>query len=127
MRGMLKEIQEMNLKDGRRYWRLNIDGKAYSLWDEDMAEHLNEETEIEYDFKNSGKYRNITEIRPADSGSNPGYKNPEIPEKDLQVVRMSALKSSVKLIEGLEEELDRKVDLTLETAGKFEKYIAGEG
>jgi len=131
MRGMLKEIQEMDLKDGRRYWRLNIDGRVYSLWDEDMAEHLNEEMEIEYEFKNSGKYRNITEIRPVNPGSNPsnnpGYKNPEISEKDLQVIRMSSLKSAVSLLADLDGELDGKVDLTLEIAEKFERYIVGKG
>ena len=125
MRGLLKEIQEKNLPDGRRYWRLNIDGRAYSLWDEDMADKLNEEMEVEYDFKNSGKYRNITEIGPY--SNNPGsMQNPGIPEKDLQVIKMSSLKSAVNLLADLDGELDKKVDLTLDTAGKFEKYLTGK-
>ena len=119
MKGLIENLWENQDRKGRRYLVVEIGGERYSLWDEERMNGLEEGLVVEYEWKQAGKYRNITSIEPepAYSASARGRR------RDRDMVRMSCLKSATALIASVELEPEKKGDTTLELAKKFERYI----
>jgi len=120
VQGKVNKIWENESKDGRKYWVLSIDGKRYSVWDEDYIKGLDEGSFVEYSCKKSGRYNNITDLKKINTDDS--YLN----RKDEQIIRMSCLKSASELLMGIEMEPDKKADIAIGIARKFQKYVKGE-
>lgn len=129
-RGKIEHIWENELQDGRMYLSLIIDGEKYSLWDKKYFDKLKEGQIINFDFKKSGDYNNITEIDIdpfIDLAEEQKRKsNPHPNQKDLQIIKMSSLKSASYIVKDVPLDIEKKVDLTLDVARQFEKYMTGE-
>ena len=121
MKGKIDKIWENESKDGKKYWVLSINGKRYSVWDEDYLNGVDEGAMVEYNWKKSGKYQNITELRKIRS------EDPYLIQKDEQIVRMSCLKSASELLSGMDMEPEKKADMAIGIARKFHKYVKGDG
>ena len=121
MKGRIEGIEEKQAKNGRTYLLLSIDGQNYSLWDGKLFETVREGDLVEYKWKQSGDYRNITEIAPADEPSGNGQ-----PVREVQILKMSCLKSASAILANLGCEPDERVALTIEAARRFEKYVTGD-
>lgn len=129
-RGKIEHIWQNDLPDGRTYLSLTIEGEKYSLWDKKYFDKLKEGQVVDFEFKRSGDYNNITEID-IDSFMNfpeqqERKSNPHPNQKDQQIMKMSCLKSACYLVRDVCSDIDRKVDLTLDVARQFEKYLTGE-
>ena len=64
--------------NGRPYWVLQIDGERYTTWNRKSLEGVQEGSLIEYEYKQSGKYRNISSLAPVstpDEGDEPTYRS----------------------------------------------------
>ena len=93
---------------------------------------LKEGDKVDYDFKQSGKYKNIKKISKVNSnprsdpqynGLNNNWIDPSF-KKDLEIVRMSCLKSAIyttRELDGLD--LDERTDAVIDIARKFENYV----
>jgi hypothetical protein len=106
-----------NEANGKPYLVLEIEGQHYSLWDESWLDKLQEGDTVKYDWKKAGKFRNITSIEQV--GTHPQGSG----EKDKQIVRMSCLKSAASIFGNVDAEPRKKIDLTIASARRFEKYI----
>jgi hypothetical protein len=62
MKGEIEKIWKSQTSDGRRYNVLQINGERYSLWEEDYLDKLQEGQTLEFDFRESGDFRNISRI-----------------------------------------------------------------
>jgi len=117
MRGKIESLELRRLKDGREYLSLDIDGERYSLWDKDYFDKIRLGDFVEYEWKQSGRYKNITEIEPA----NMDYQNRE--RRNEQIARMSCLKSASEILANAHMEPMEKANLALDIARMFEAYI----
>jgi hypothetical protein len=122
MRGTIEKLWEREDRNGRRYFLLEIGGQRYSLWDEDLMDGLGEGIPVEYQWKQAGKYRNLTSVK-RDGRYRP-LPGPE--RRDRDMVRMSCLKSAASLLSSSDLPPDEKGDVTLDLAKQFEKYILGD-
>jgi hypothetical protein len=117
--GYVEKIWE-NQREGKRYWTLRIDGERYTCWDPKIVEGVQEGSLVAYQYKQQNKYRHLTELNLVSSSSEP-YK-----EREVRMIRMSALRSAVTLLSEVEElEYKERVKTTLQTARYFERYILG--
>ncbi len=139
MKGKIAKIWMNNLDDGRTYATLSINGERYTLWDKKYLNSLKEGDTVSYDFKQSGKYKNIKSIskvnaNPKDESNSKaklpynGLNNNGIDQqlkKDLEIVRMSCLKTAALYItqDMIDLPLDKKADTIVEVAKKFESYV----
>ena len=88
---------------------------------------LNEGMHVNFKFKKSGKYLNISEIEEDPNykqgndgnGNLFGYPNHRV----LQILKTSCLKCATYLINDVPLEVEKKVDLALDVAKKLEKYL----
>lgn len=129
MKGVIERIQPRKLEDGREYLTLEISGSKYSLWDTKYFGTVGEGMPVNFKFKKSGEYMNISEIeqdkdyKPRNNGNgnnNPfGYPN----HRDLQILKTSCLKCATYLMHDVPLEVDKKVDLALDVAKRLEKYL----
>lgn len=135
MKGEIEKIWKNQTNDGRHYNVLQIGGERYSLWEEDYLDKLQEGQTLEFDFRNSGDFKNISRIY------EPGAANaqPEIePKEDLppeykapgpndqktrQIIKMSCLRSASHVLGGSRIPAGERAGKTIEIARKFEKYI----
>lgn len=120
MKGRIEGIEEKQAKNGRTYLLLSIGGQNCSLWDGKLFDNVKEGDMVDYKWKQSGEYRNITEIAPADEPSGNGQ-----PVREVQILKMSCLKSASAILANLGCEPDERVAFTIEAARKFEKYVTG--
>ena len=118
MKGTVEKIEEKHAKNGQKYLLLAIDGQNYSLWDGKAFERVHEGDAVEYKWKASGDYRNITEIEPANGSSDEDFGS-----RDDHILKMSCLKSASAIFGNLTVEPEERVKVTIEAARKFEKYI----
>jgi len=125
MKGEVEKVWKNETEDGRRYEVLQINGERYSLWDEDYLDRIQEGQSLEFDFKESGDFKNITEIyEPSkNEGKEPGYED----QKLKRIIRMSSLRSASRILAGSKIPYQNRADRAIETAKKFEKYINDEG
>jgi len=123
MKGIIEQIWENESKNGQQYLTVQIDGERYSVWDDKHFDQLQEGTEIEYEFRQSGNFKNITEVsNPAQSEQNDGppmYHN----DRDRQITRLSCLKSAAQILAPAQVDPDAKRDLVIDTARVFERYV----
>jgi len=139
MKGEIEKIWNNQTSDGRRYNVLQIGGERYSLWEEDYLDKLQEGQALEFDFRESGEFKNISRIYEPDAANVQPGKEPkeEVPPKysgprandqrTRQIIKMSCLRSASGVLSGTRLTGDRKADKTIEIAKKFEKYIGDEG
>ena len=119
--GTIEKIWENETRDGKPYWVLKIDGERYSAFDEDAIGVLHEGDHVGFQWKQAGKYRNLAAIkrcRANNAGSANGY------DHQLSIVRMSCLKSASELLASYQKvPPERRVDMALEWARRFEEYV----
>ena len=120
MLGKVDKVWENESQNGKAYLVLDIDGHRYSLWDQEWLGRLRDGDLVEYEWKKSGKFRNITDL----DRVKPDEGSPPVTEKDEQIVRMSCLKSASALFSGADLDPKKKVRLTLAAARRFQKYIS---
>ena len=121
MKGRIERIEEKHARNGQTYLLLSIDGQNYSLWDGKAFDGVREGDLVEYKWKQSGDYRNITDIAPVAEPSGNGQ-----PVREVQILKMSCLKSASTILGNLDCEPDERVTLTIGAARRFEKYVTGE-
>lgn len=123
MKGIIEQVSENESKNGQQYLTVQIDGERYSAWDDKYFDQLQEGAEIEYEFRQSGNFKNITEVsNPAQSEQNDGppmYHN----DRDRQITRLSCLKSAAQILAPAQVDPDAKRDLVIDTARVFERYV----
>ena len=118
MKGRIERIEEKHARNGQTYLLLSIEGQNYSLWDGKAFDGVHEGDLVEYKWKQSGYYRNITDIGSVDEPSGNGQSS-----RDVHILKMSCLKSASAILGNLDCEPDERVTLTIGAARKFEKYI----
>jgi hypothetical protein len=123
MRGLIDKVWENQDRKGRNYLVVEIAGDRYSLWNGDLMDQIEEGMVVEYEWKQSGKYKNITSLEADSAFSATARAN----KRDRDMVRMSCLKSAASLLAGSELEPDQRGDLTLQLAKQFEEYISSPG
>ncbi len=122
MRGTIEQIWENESRKGQKYLTVQVGGERYSVWDDKYFDTLQEGITIDYDFRQSGNFKNMTDIQPANGNGN------ELPQyrpngKDRQIARMSCLKSASEILAPVQLDPDAKKNLTIETARFFERYV----
>jgi hypothetical protein len=122
---------------------IEVGGSRYSLWDADYFDKIEKGDEVQFEYKQAGKFKNIVKIHdgsetePGNGGNsgnyteNNGFANGSSGEEYgsdrlTKMVRMSCLKSASPLIAGTKVAYDDRADKTIELASKFEKYINGD-
>jgi len=121
MQGTIDKIWENQTKGNKTYHVLEIGGEKYSVWDTKLIEGLGEGSVVEYDWKRSGDFMKITDLRKIDPAPQfePGYQD----RKAREIVRMSCLRSASEILNGIYIGPDDKMRKALEIAKEFEKYV----
>jgi hypothetical protein len=130
VKGEIEKIWKNETADGRRYEVLQIGGQRYSLWEEDYLDKLQEGQPLEFDFRESGEFKNITKIydqtgeekQPGKEGIPPEYSD----QRTRKTIRMSCLKSASRVLTGTKIPYKDRAEKAIEIAKKFEKYIDDE-
>ncbi|MFX0205007.1 MAG: hypothetical protein ACFFDT_03410 [Candidatus Hodarchaeota archaeon] len=117
MKGRIEKIWDNESRNGQRYLGVSIDGQRYTLWEEKYFDQLQEGDVIDFEWKKSGRFRNITKINMNEEDNNFAVKR----HKDI--VKMSCLKSASELIAGTDVEADKRADMAIDFARKFEDYM----
>lgn len=117
MRGIVKAKSEIRKEGVKPFDVLNIDGKDYSCFNLTLSADVWPEDLVDYEFKPSGQYSNITKLEVVQKR---GAK-PTVSVQD-QIVRMNALTNAVNWLNAHTSELVG----VLEQAKEFERYIKGE-
>jgi len=121
MKGEVEKVWDNETLDGRRYQVLQINGERYSVWDEKYLDKIKEGQAVDFEFKESGEFRNITEIY---DSSLKEEKEAEFEDHKLRkTIRMSCLKSASRVLTGSKIPYKNRGDRAVELAKKFEKYI----
>lgn len=124
MQGIVDKIWENETRDKKRYHVLEIGGEKYSVWDPNLLEGLGEGNQVEYEWKQSGNFKKITDLKLIDPASESGsYKSDR---KSREIVRMSCLRSASEILHGLFIDPDEKTRKALDIAREFEKYVRTE-
>jgi len=124
MKGEVEKVWNNETSDGRKYHVLQVNGERYSLWDENYFDRFQEGQTFEFDFKESGDFKNITNIYDG-SEETPG--KPNYGEARLnKIMKMSCLKSASQVLAGSRMPYEDGADKTIEIARKFEKYLNDE-
>ncbi len=119
MKGVIEKVWDKLDRKGGRYLVLQIAGERYSLWDEQRMNGLEEGIVVEYEWKQAGRYKNISTIE-----LDPDYSATHRAQKrDRDVVRMSCLKSAAALLSSADADPEKKGQLTLDLARQFERYV----
>ena len=124
MKGEIERIWKNETEDGRKYEVLQINGERYSLWDENYLDEIQEGQALEFEYKESGDFKNITKVyNPGDDGSK---ENAYGDQRTRRIVKMSSLRSASRVLVGSKIPTQDRADKTIEIAKKFEKYINKE-
>jgi len=125
MKGEVEKVWKNQTEDGRNYEVLQINGERYSLWDENYLDRIPEGRMLEFEYRESGDFRNITRIYDPDGGE---AKEDNYGTKRLkQIVKMSCLRSASRILAGSEVPSPERTEKTIEAARRFEKYLNEEG
>ena len=127
-RGDFKGIEERTARNNKKYHVASIGNDGVSIWDADVAQALQAVpagTEVEYEFRKSGNYKNLTSwsrpeaAAPADESG---------PRTNAYIRRMSALKNATRTLDGYTDVSPReKAEMVLKVATKYERYtLAGD-
>jgi len=124
MKGEVEKIWKNETEDGRKFEVIQINGERYSLWSEDYLDRIQEGQSLDFDFKESGDYKNITKI-------NDGREILERPQygsdRLRKIIKMSCLRSASSVLAGSRIPYDDGAERTIEIARKFENYLNEEG
>lgn len=125
MKGEVEKVWKNETEDGRRYEVFQIGGDRYSLWEEDYLDRIQEGQTLEFDFRESGEFKNITKIyeNPENEPKEPEYAD----QKLKKTIRMSCLKSASRVLIGSKIPYQNRADRAIEIAKKFEKYLDDDG
>jgi len=123
MKGEVEKVWKNETQDGRRYEVLQINGERYSLWEEDYLDRIQEGQSLEFDFRESGDFKNITKIYEKPEPGQEGKRNEYEDRRNKKIVRMSCLRSASKVLTGSRIPSQERAEKTIEIAKKFEKYI----
>lgn len=120
MRGVVEQVWENESRNGQPYLTVQINGERYTVWDTKYFDQLREGAEIEYEFRQSGNFKNITEVRtPSEEQQPQAYQN----DRDRQITRLSCLKSAAEILAPAQLDPDTKRQLVIDTARVFERYV----
>ena len=120
MRGVVEQVWENESRNGQPYLTVQINGERYTVWDTKYFDQLREGAEIEYEFRQSGNFKNITEVRsPSEEQQPQTYQN----DRDRQITRLSCLKSAAEILAPAQLDPDTKRQLVIDTARVFERYV----
>jgi hypothetical protein len=120
MKGVIEEVWENESRNGQKYLTVQIAGEKYSVWDTKYFDQLQVGAEIDYDFRQSGNFKNITDLRPLQEQMSPPY---QPNHRDRQITRLSCLKSASEILAPVHLDIDAKRDLVIDTARYFERYV----
>lgn len=143
IQGEVEKVWPNRTQSGKRYNVIEVGGTRYSLWDADYFDQIEKGDNIQFEYKQSGRFKNIVKVYDGsesvpDNGGNGGnhienngfgngFNGGEYSNDRLsKMVRMSCLKSASPLIAGTKIAYDDRADKTIELASKFEKYINGD-
>ena len=120
MRGVVEQVWENESRNGQPYLTVQINGERYTVWDTKYFDQLREGAEIEYEFRQSGNFKNITEVRsPSEEQQPQTYQN----DRDRQITRLSCLKSAAEILAPAQLDPDTKRQLVIDTARVFERHV----
>jgi hypothetical protein len=124
MKGTVEQISKETSKRGDEYLRVQIDGEVYSVWDQNYFDQFQEWDSIEFDYRESGQWKNITDLAVvgADSTTAPGREE-YLRLRDKHIAKMSCVKSAAYVMANLEMDPAEKGEQTLSLARTFEKYV----
>ena len=122
MKGVVDRIFENKTREGKKYWVLNIGGENYSVWDKKHMNGLMEGSEIEYEWVQSGDFKNMTDLRKIHLEPILDRRE-EAERRNTQILRLSCIKSATSLISDLDLTPAEKGEITMEIARGFERYV----
>ncbi len=124
MKGTIEQISKETSKKGNEYLRVKINGEKYSVWDSDFFDVIREGDEVDFEYKESGQWKNITEIVGLNVASETGNEREiYIRSKDRRIARMSCVKSAAYVLANADLDASEKGDKTISLAKNFEKYL----
>lgn len=83
MKGTIDNIEDKKKKNGEPYQVITIDDQWYSVWEFELIKGLEYGQIVEFEFTESGKYKNLTEIKAL----------PGVPSTQRQPTRYDATKT----------------------------------
>ena len=120
MRGIIDQVWENESRNGQKYLTVQIEGERYSVWDTEYFDVLAPGATIDYDTKQSGNFKHLTDIEPVKNQEVPSYRPNN---KDTQITRMSCLKSASEILAPVQLDPDTKREMVIDTARYFERYV----
>lgn len=149
IQGEVERVWPNRTQSGKRYNVIEVGGARYSLWDADYFDKIEKGDKVEFEYKESGKFKNIVKVydgsepEPGNGGNgNNSFSGSKYTENDgfsngsngdgygtdrlSKMVRMSCLKSASPLVAGTKVAYGDRADKTIELAQKFEQYINGD-
>lgn len=121
MEGVINKIWENQDPKGNRYVVLDISGERYSLWYKDQMDGLTEGQRVEYEWKQSGKYRNITKLELV--GEEPVEHDRVGVERGRDRLRLRCVESASRVLAHYDADPEQKGQFVLELARRLERYI----
>jgi len=121
MKGNIEQVWDNETKNGQKYRTVQVGGKRYNVWDAKYFDHLQVGAGVDFEFKQSGNFKHITDLKPAETPQHAPSYHPN--NKDRQITRMSCLKSASEILAPIHLDLDSKRELVIETAKYFERYL----
>ncbi len=120
MRGIIDQVWENESRNGQKYLTVQIEGERYSVWDTEYFDILAPGATIDYDVRQSGNFRHLTDIEQVDNHELPPY---QPNNKEKQIARMSCLKSASEILAPVQLDPDSKREMVIDTARYFERYV----
>lgn len=114
MRGTIEKIWENKTKNGKKYWVISVDGKRYSVWNEELLKGLAVGDAVELSWTGSGRFMNVSKIVKLSVAED---------SKAMQIIRMSCLRSAVEFFSGSRRP---RLERVLSLAKTFEDYVCNE-
>lgn len=128
MRGTIERVWDNETRNGKQYRTAQIGGQRYNVFDTKYFDLLQEGEDVQFDFRQSGDYRHITDMSLSGNGQKSANQNdhsyqPNNNGKDRQIARMSCLKSASEIMAPVQLEPDAKREKVIDTAKYFERYV----
>ena len=123
MLGRIDQLWDNKTDKGQPYQVLAIGDDRYSFWDKKQLGKFRKGDTVEFDWKQAGEYKNITNIELTEADNND---NNSSNGKDQRIVKMSCLKSAGMVLGPMDIEPKKKVLATVSVAQYFERYINNE-